>query len=80
MATHCNEPELNQRYPVKTAVQDKFDPVQCVTTTYLWSNRSANPPPRFENKGMFDMGKYLSRLIVHCKGSYLMKIKQRWIF
>ena len=50
MAAHCNESELNQRYPVKTTVRNKFDPVQCVTTTYLWSNRSAKQPPRFENK------------------------------
>ena len=57
MAAHCNGPELNQRYPVKTTVRNKFDPIQCVTTTYLWSNRSANPRPRFENKGLFDMGK-----------------------
>ena len=57
MAAHCNEPELNQRYPVKTTIQNKFDPIQCVTTTYLWSNRSVKPPPRFENKGLFDMGK-----------------------
>ena len=57
MAAHCNEPELNQRYPVKTTVRNKLDPVQCVTTTYLWSNRSAKPPPRFENKGLFEMGK-----------------------
>ena len=57
MAAHCNESELNQRYPVKTTIKSKFDPIQCVTTTYLWSNRSAEPPSRFENKGLFDMGK-----------------------
>ena len=71
MAAHCNEPELNQRYPVKTTVRDKFDPVQCVTTTYLWSNRSANPPPRFENKGMFDMGKISFKIDSTLQGKLL---------
>ena len=71
MAAHCNEPELNQRYPVKTTVRDKFDPVQCVTTTYLWSNRSANRPPRFENKGMFDMGKISFKIDSTLQGKLL---------
>ena len=71
MAAHCNEPELNHRYPVKTTVRDKFDPVQCVTTTYLWSNKTANPPPRFENKGLFDMGKISSRIDSTIQGKLL---------
>ena len=71
MAAHCNEPELNQRYPVKTTVRNKFDPVQCVTTTYLWSNRSAKPPPRFENKGLFDMGKISFKIDSTLQGKLL---------
>ena len=71
MAAHCNEPELNQRYPVKTTVQNKFDPVQCVTTTYLWSNRSAKPPPRFENKGLVDMGKISFKIDSTLQGKLL---------
>ena len=71
MAAHCNEPELNQKYPVKTTIQSKFDPVQCVTTTYLWSNRSAKPPPRFENKGLFDMGKISFKIDSTLQGKLL---------
>ena len=71
MAAHCNEPELNQRYPVKTTIQNKFDPIQCVTTTYLWSNKSAKPLPRLENKGMFDMGKISFRIDSTLQGKLL---------
>ena len=71
MAAHYNEPELNQRYPVKTTVRNKFDPVQCVTTTYLWSNKSAKPPPRFENKGLFDMAKISFKLDSTLQGKLL---------
>ena len=71
MAVHCNEPELNQRYPVKTTVGNKFDPVQCDTTTYLWSNRSAKPPPRFENKGLFYMGKISFKIDSTLQGKLL---------
>ena len=71
MAAHCNEPELNQRYPVKTTIQNKFDPIQCVTTTYLWSNKSAKPLPRFENKGMFDMGKISFKIDSTLQGKLL---------
>ena len=41
MAAHCNEPELNKRYPVSTTIKSVFDPSKCVTTTYLWSEESA---------------------------------------
>ena len=71
MAAYCNEPELNQRYPVKTTIQNKFDPIQCVTTTYLWSNRAVKPPPRFENKGLFDMGKISFRIDSTLQGKLL---------
>ena len=71
MAAHCNEPELNQKYPVKTTIQNKFDPVQCVTTTYLWSNRSVKPPPRFMNKGLFDMGKISFKIDSTLQGKLL---------
>ena len=72
MAAHCNEPELNHRYPVKTTIQSKFYPIQCVTTTYLWSNKSAEPQQRFESKGLFDMGKFPLSLTAHYRESYLM--------
>ena len=71
MAAHCNEPELNQRYPVKTTIQNKFDPIQCVTTTYLWSNKSAKPLPILENKGMFDMGKISFKIDSTLQGKLL---------
>ena len=41
MAAHCNEPELNKRYPVTTSIKNVFDPGKCVATTYLWSEESA---------------------------------------
>ena len=76
MAVHCNEPELNQRYPVKTTIQNKFDPIQCVTTTHLWSNRSAKPLPRLENKGLFEMGKISFKIDSTLQGK-LLDDKQR---
>ena len=58
MAAHCNEPELNKRYPVSTSIKNVFDPSRCVATTYLWSEESAVS----ENKGTFDMGKIAMRI------------------
>ena len=71
VAAHCNKRELNKKYPVKTTIQSKFDPIQCVTTTYLWSDRSAKPLPRFKNKGLFDMGKISFKIDSTLQGKLL---------
>ena len=56
---------------MKTTIQNKFDQIQCVTTTYLWSNRSVKQPPRFENKGLFDMGNISFKIDSTLKGRLL---------
>ena len=67
MAVHCNEPELNKRYPVKTSIKSEFDPSTCVATTHLWRESSAV----FENKGDFDMGKIAMTMDNTVKGELL---------
>ena len=67
MAAHCNEPELNTRYPVKTSIKTEFHPGKCVATTYLWSERDAET----ENKGIFDMGKIAIRADCTVQGTLL---------
>ena len=71
MAVDCNEPELNMRYPVKTTVKSEFEPGKCVTTTYLWSDMSTKPPPRFESKGTFEMGKIAMNMDSTVQGTLL---------
>ena len=67
MAAHCNEPELNTRYPVKTSIKTEFHPGKCVATTYLWSERDAES----ENKGIFDMEKIAIRADCTVQGTLL---------
>ena len=67
MAAHCNEPELNKRYPVTTTIKNEFDPGKCVATTYLWSEKTA----MLENKGTFDMGKIAMKLDSTVQGTLL---------
>ena len=67
MAAHCNEPELNKRYPVTTTIKNEFDPGKCVATTYLWSEKTAMS----ENKGTFDMGKIAMKLDSTVQGTLL---------
>ena len=67
MAAHCNEPELNKRYPVTTSIKNVFDPGKCVATTYLWSEESAIS----ENRGIFDMGKIAMKMDSTVQGTLL---------
>ena len=67
MAAHCNEPELNKRYPVTTSIKNVFDPGKCVATTYLWSDETAIS----ENKGIFDMGKIAMKMDSTVQGTLL---------
>ena len=67
MAAHCNEPELNKRYPVTTSIKNECDSGKCVATTYLWSKESA----AFENKGNFDMGKIAMKIDSTIQGTLL---------
>ena len=73
MAAHCNEPELNKRYPVTTSIKNVFDPGKCVATTYLWSDETAIS----ENKGIFDMGKIAMRMDSTVQGTLLSSDKTK---
>ena len=72
MAAHCNEPELNQRYPVKTTIQNKFDPIHVLLPHICGVINQQNHCQGLKTKACLIWERFLLRLIVHCKENCLM--------